>query len=350
MFNKGCFMRYALFLLGLFLSFATQSLTLRTDAPTRYIVQEGDTLWEIANRYLPYPWEWKALWRANPHIKNPNRLYPGAIIELDYYRQRPFLRVLSNGTVKLSPYMRPMLLDSPIPPIPLSEIKPFLDGSLVLDRDTLSNAPYVVAFTNEHMLGSQGEEVYIKNLCPKPPSARPPGTTVSYAIYRPCGEYRDPVRNCSLGFKTILVGYAELVKGCDPATIILTDIVQGVKLLDRVMPNNHPDFDFSFMPKTPVKPVFGSIIDLPGDFTQGAVGLVVVIDRGKDAGLQAGDVLAIYSDGVGVSDPNCPPDCVKLPPERVGELMVFRTFTHTSFALVVRSIRAVKPNDKVTNP
>jgi hypothetical protein len=335
-FTKDSYMRYALFLFGLLIASFCQALTIKTDAPTRYVVQEGDTLWEIANRYLPYPWEWKSLWRANPHIKNPNRLYPGAILELRYDHQRPYIKVLSNGTIKLSPYMRPMPLDNPIPPIPLSEIKPFFNGSLVLDRDTLSNAPYVVAFTNEHMLGTQGEEVYVKNLCPAPPRARPPGTTVSYAIYRQCGEYWDAVRNCSLGYKAVLVGYAELVKGCDPATIVLTDIVEGIKLLDKVMPNNHPDFDISFVPKTPAK--------------QGAVGLVVVIDRGKDAGLQAGDVLGIYSDGVGTYDPKCPPDCIKLPPERVGEAMVFRTFTHTSFALVVRSIRAVKPNDKVTNP
>ncbi len=343
-------MRYVLCLLGFLCSFVSQALTLRTDAPTRYVVKEGDTLWEIANRYLAYPWEWKDLWRANPNIKNPNRLYPGAILELTYHQQHPYLRVLSNGTIKLSPYMRPMPIDNPIPPIPLSDIRPFLNGSVVLDRDTLTNAPFVVAFTNEHMLGSQGEEVYVKNLCPRPPSARPPGTTVSYAIYRQAGEYRDPEKNCSLGFKTVLIGYAELVKGCDPATIVLTDIVQGVKLSDRVMPNNYPDFNFSFLPKTPARRVFGSIIDLPGDYTQGAVGLVVVINRGKDAGLQAGDVLGIYSDGVSTSNTNCPPECVALPPERVGELMVFRTFTHTSFALVVRSIRAVKPKDKVTNP
>ena len=339
-------MRYLLFLLCFTITTNQYALTLNPSAPTRYVVQAGDTLWDIANRYLTYPWEWKLLWRANPKIKNPNRLYPGAILELHHQQRNPYLKVLSNGTIKLSPYVRPMPLDDAIPPIPLSDIKPFLDASLVLDKDSLKNAPFVVAFTTEHMLGSQGDEVYVKNLCPRNP---PRGTTFSYALYRPAGEYTDPLTKCFLGYKASLVGYAELIRGCDPATIVLTDILQGIEILDRVMPNNHPDFDLNFAPRAPAVPVAGMIIDLPGDYTQGAVGLVAVINKGKDAGLQAGDVLGIYSEGNRVQNPKCL-ECVKLPAERIGEVLVFRTFTHTSFALVVRSIRAVNLMDKVTNP
>ncbi|MCP0913984.1 MULTISPECIES: LysM peptidoglycan-binding domain-containing protein [Legionella] len=341
-------MRYKLLFICLILFVtASHSLTLRSNAPARYVVQPGDTLWDIANRYLAYPWEWKALWHANPQIKNPDRLYPGAVLELRYHQRNPYLRVLSNGTVKLSPYMRPMPLEEAIPPIPLSDIKPFLDASLVLDRDTLTNAPFVLAFTTEHMLGSQGDNVYVKNLCPPCPL---PGATFSYALYRPCGEYRNPVTKCFLGYKANLVAYAELVRGGDPATILLTDIIQAVELKDRVMPRNYPEFDLTFEPKTPSCQVRGMIIDLPGDYSQGAVGLVVVIDKGKDAGLQAGDVLGVYSEGGGAPNPRCTGECVKLPPERIGEVMVFRTFTRTSFALVVRSIRAINIMDTVTNP
>lgn len=340
-------MRYMMFLFCLLVSMTVQAVTLLSNAPSRYVVQPGDTLWEIANRYLAHPWEWKTLWHANPSIKNPNRLYPGAILELSYYQKNPYLKVLSNGTIKLSPYMRPMPLEEAIPPIPLSDIKPFLDASVVLDRDTLSGAPYIVAFQTEHLVGGQGDEVYVKDLCPSPP---PPGATFSYGIYRPCGQYIDPITKECLGFKSILVGYGELVKGGDPATILLTEIKQGVEKLDKVMPNNYPGFDFSFLPKAPDQSITGMIIDLPGDYTQGAVGLVVVVNKGKDAGLQPGDVLGVYSEGRLVPNPKCPPKCVELPPERLGEVMIFRTFSRTSFALVVRSIRAVRPMDIVTNP
>lgn len=341
-------MRLFFLLLCLMLSASSHALALRADCPSRYVVQPGDTLWDIANRYLQHPWEWKALWHANPAIKNPNHLYPGAVIELRYQQHhQPYLRVLSNGTVKLSPTMRAEPLGSAIPPIPLSDIQPFLDASLVLDRDALAKAPYVVAFIGERMLGGQGDEVYVKNLCPGCP---PAGETFSYGLYRPAGEYINPYTKAFLGYKASLVGYAELVRRGDPATVVLTDIMQGVKLLDRVMPNTHPGFDLNFMPKAPSKKVRGLIIDAPGDYTQGAEGLVVVLDRGKCEGLQPGDVLAVYTRAKRMKDLQCPYGCVRLPRERVGEVMVFRTFTHTSFALVVRATRAVKITDRVANP
>lgn len=351
-------MRYILlFIVCSMVTLSGYAFTLRPDAPARYEVQSGDTLWGIANRYLTSPWEWKELWHANPQIKNPNQLYAGAIIELQYDGKKPYLRVLSNGTVKLSPHVRPTPMGSPIPAIPLSDIKPFLSGSLIIDRDRLDDAPFIIAFTAEHMLAGQGDDVYVKDLCPATYKLRP-GVTLTYAIYRPCGKYHDPITKRFLGYKAALVAYAELIRGGDPATITITEIKQGVRLRDRVMPDNYPDFDLSFLPKAPARPIRGEIIDILGDYTQGAFGLVVVIDRGKDVGIQNGDVLAVYNNPKLVRNsayrndkkPPCEPECVRLPPERMGEVMVFRTFTHTSLALVVRSIRAIKRFNKVTNP
>lgn len=349
-------MRYLFLLCSLLLTLQGHTFSLKSNAPSRYIVEPGDTLWSIANQYLEHPWEWKSLWNANPKIKNPNRLYPGAVIELRYVNQHPYLRVLSNGTVKLSPYSREEPLEEPIPPIPLTDILPFLDGSLVLDRDTLTDAPYILAFTTEHLLGGQGDEVYVQNLCSN--LVLPPGVTMSYAIYRPCGTYQDPMNGNFLGYKATLVGYAELVRGGNPATVVLTDIKQGVRLEDKVMPNNHPGYDLSFEPRTPAVPIQGEILDLPGDFSIGALGLVVVIDRGKDAGLQPGDVLGVYTRSKRAKNnyyrysknAPCQFPCIKLPQERIGEVMVFRTFSHTSFGLVVRATRAIAKLDMVTNP
>jgi hypothetical protein len=348
-------MRYFLLFFCLIVSISGQSFTLRPDAPARYVVQPGDTLWSIANGYLKNPWEWKALWHANPQIPNPNRLYPGAVIALRYHNEQPYLRVLSNGVVKLSPHARPLPLEDAILPIPLEDIKPFLTGSLVLDRDTLENAPFIIAFTNEHLMAGQGDEVYVENLCPIPP---PVGEVKAYAIYRRCGTYHDPLTKEFLGYKASLVGYAELVRNGNPATVMITDIMQGVRLQDRVMPNTFPAFDFYFEPKPPLVNVRGLIIDLAGDYTQGGVGLVAVLNRGHDAGLQAGDVLGVYSRPRLVKNNlfhykekgPCDKQCVTLPPERIGEVMVFRVFSQTSYALVVRSIRAITKLDTVTNP
>src|SRR5437763_12076132 len=64
-------------------------LTLRPDAPDRYVVVPGDTLWSIAQRYTDSPWRWPELWGLNKdEIRNPHLIYPGYVILLDRARGR----------------------------------------------------------------------------------------------------------------------------------------------------------------------------------------------------------------------------------------------------------------------
>ena len=42
-----------------------------------YIVQRGDTLWDLSEEYLRDPFAWPDLWSANTHIQDPHWIYPG---------------------------------------------------------------------------------------------------------------------------------------------------------------------------------------------------------------------------------------------------------------------------------
>lgn len=345
-------MKYFVILVSLLFSTITHAIHLKANAPTRYVIRHGDSLWSIANRYLQNPWEWKELWRANPNITNPNKLYAGDILYLEYTHDRPYIRVLANKTVKLSPYTHPSNSCEAIPTVPLGDIKPFLNESLVLDEPILHRAPYIVAYMGEHMMGGQGDQVYVKGLHPS--LEMPTGGTIAYSIFRKGPNYIDPLTNEILGYKASLVGNAELVAGGEPATVLLTSIIQGIQINDKVLVNNSPEFDLYYHPTAPSVPVNGFILDMPGDnadgISQEAIGAVIVINLGKAAGLKPGDVLGIYKKIRVVKDPKNKLIPIELPQERIGEAMIFRAFTKTSFALIVRSSSAIHLLDSVKNP
>ncbi|MBW1694741.1 MAG: LysM peptidoglycan-binding domain-containing protein, partial [Deltaproteobacteria bacterium] len=47
-----------------------------------YTVQEGDTLWDLSQRFSDSPWIWPDLWQENKQIPNPHWIYPGERIRL----------------------------------------------------------------------------------------------------------------------------------------------------------------------------------------------------------------------------------------------------------------------------
>ena len=91
--SKGCFRclvglyRLTLILLSLSLPSLAQAQStipslapnLADSAPDTYVVQQGDTLWDISALFLDEPWRWPELWSVNPDVRDPNLIYPGIV-------------------------------------------------------------------------------------------------------------------------------------------------------------------------------------------------------------------------------------------------------------------------------
>jgi hypothetical protein len=45
--------------------------------PDQYVIQPGDTLWDISSKFLGSPENWPRLWSINEQITNPHWIYPG---------------------------------------------------------------------------------------------------------------------------------------------------------------------------------------------------------------------------------------------------------------------------------
>jgi len=87
-------LRYKYIYFGLFLCF---SLLVSFSPPIlagkkaiTHVVQKGDTLWSICEKYYGDPFLWPELWEMNKFITNPHWLKPGDVITLlEYEKEEP---------------------------------------------------------------------------------------------------------------------------------------------------------------------------------------------------------------------------------------------------------------------
>lgn len=320
----------------------------------RYVVKKGDTLWDISKRFLNDPWLWPEVWHINPKIRNPHLIYPGDAILLYYVDGKPYLTLEGKGglpvpgkdgikTVRLSPKPHIQPLERAITTLPHDLIAPFLKhSSVVTEEEDLERAPYIVSSFEEHLIAGADNKVYVMGLDDTAQSS-------SYTVVRPGVVYRDPDSDEILGYEALHVADARLIKRGEPATMMLGKTVQEVLKEDRLLPYEEKKPDYYYFPSAPSQPVEGRIIAVLGGVSLIGQYSVVVLNKGENDGLAVGHILAIYQDGAYVRDTvNYAP--VKLPDERAGLLMVFRTFEKVSYALVLDAERTMAVLDRVGNP
>ncbi|WP_043311934.1 LysM peptidoglycan-binding domain-containing protein [Pseudomonas sp. ML96] len=322
------------------------AVQLKEGHPDRYTVVKGDTLWDISGKFLSQPWKWPELWHANPQIENPHLIYPGDTLSLVYVDGQPRLmlnRGESRGTIKLSPQIRSTPMAEAIPTIPLEAINSFLLRNRIIDTpEDFNGRPYVVAGNAERVVSGAGDRVYARG-------AFDDGQPV-YGIFRQGKVYTDPETDEFLGINADDIGSGEMVaEEGDIATLTLTRSTQEVRLGDRLFPTEERAVNSVFMPSEPQTDINGVILDVPRGVNRIGQFDVVTINKGKIDGLVEGNVLAIYKTGETVRD-RITGESVKIPDERSGLMMVFRTYEKLSYGLVLYASRDLSLMDKVKNP
>lgn len=325
---------------------AQAQVLLRDGSPQRYTVVQGDTLWDISGKFLSEPWQWPHIWHANPQIANPDLIYPGDTLVLSYVDGRPQItleRGASRGTIKLSPHVRSTPVAEAVPTIPLGAINAFLLNNRIVDNPLdFDRAPYIVAGNAERVLSGMGDRIYARGRFS-------PDHTV-YGIFREGKTYLDPKTGEKLGINADSVGGGEVVatEG-DIATLMLQRSSQEVRLGDRLFSSEEHPVTSTFLPSPPASTIEGVIIDVPRGVTQIGKFDVVTLNKGRRDGLVEGNVLAIYKTGETVRD-RVTGGQVKVPDERSGLLMVFRTYEKLSYGLVLSANRSLEVLDKIRNP
>ncbi|MBT3204189.1 MAG: LysM peptidoglycan-binding domain-containing protein [Gammaproteobacteria bacterium] len=324
--------------------------------PETYIVQKGDTLWDISSHFLRDPWFWPEIWYKNPQVNNPHLIYPGDELAIIYVggvkriqlsRRGETGQAISSGLklVKLSPRIRAQSIDATIPSIPIESIRQLLKKPLIIDEEELANSAYVLDSRNNHLANAINDTLYVRKLDTKTGNGR-------YQIFRPNKPLVDTVSGEVLGYEALYVAEAKLEKGGDPASVRVTSSAREILRDDRVLPIDNSNLQRDFFPRPPKDQVKGRIISLLDGISQLGQYDTVAINLGERDGITTGNILAINRIGKVIVDRNEKENNfqVKLPDERIGLLMVIRTYEKMSFALIMEADDPIRMDEQVITP
>ena len=316
------------------------------DAPERYVVQPGDTLWDISARFLTDPWYWPEIWYVNPQVANPHLIYPGDVLALTWVDGRPRLSLESGGPMRLSPRVRESPLSGAINAIPYDQVAAFLSRPQVLPKELVKGAPYVVRGRDERLMSAEDNDIYARRFSNAEPGSR-------YSIFHIGEELKDPDDGDVLGYHGMYAGQANLKQAGDPATLLVVESARETTEGDILLPAAI-DVKMDFIPHAPPSGINGTIISVSNDMTRTATGDhdVVITNRGARHGLEPGHVLAIWETGEVVRDKseNAVSRNVRLPEERIGLCMIFKTYDRVGYCLTLEATREVRAGDKVRAP
>jgi hypothetical protein len=166
-----------------------------------------------------------------------------------------------------------------------------------------------------------------------------------------------------LGYEVLQFGTVEVTHAGNPASTLVISADYEIRPGDYVLPADNTPYDSVYVPHPP-KTVPENMHVIAFTDALGSVGRlqVVAVSFGADDGVENGQVYSIFHTNDTVHDDTDYPKGsfksffhakdakVYLPREYVGHVMIFRTFPHVSYGLIMDGIRPVHIPDRLFDP
>ncbi|ADZ00655.1 TPA: LysM peptidoglycan-binding domain-containing protein [Neisseria meningitidis] len=369
------------------MAFSTQTLAanleVRPNAPERYTVKQGDTLWGISGKYLYSPWQWGRLWDANrDQIHNPDLIYPDQVLVLRHVDGEPRLGLEQTDgipVVKMSPDKE--VSGYGIPAIDVNFYRIFMRHPQIVSRKETAAAPRLLSGPEGRLLYTKGTRVYTKGL-------KEPGRYLTYRINK---NITDPDTGKFLGQEVAFSGIVHSLDYTDSVLeqrskqagerpkdneyhtrthplitplrtpsiqpLVVETAISEIQQGDYLMKMPEDTDRFNMMPHEPSRPVQAKIVSVFEGTRIAGQFQTITIDKGEADGLDKGTVLSLYKRKktmqVDLSNNFKSRDTVEListPAEEVGLAMVYRTSEHLSSAIILENISDISVGDTAANP
>ncbi|MFP2909179.1 LysM peptidoglycan-binding domain-containing protein [Pyxidicoccus sp. 3LFB2] len=326
----------------------------RDSAPGEvHAVQEGDTLWDLSQRYLGSPWYWPKVWSYNPEIANPHWIYPGNQVRFfgggEEVPARVGEMVVDPGEFTAPTEMSGGDLVTVTGKIgyDVSSARPVTTQGFVTQRE-LDEAGRIEGSSSGALMLSYPDNAYVRF---KKKGAAKVGDR--YVVYHTTQAVTHPVTKKKLGYLTDFLGTLRVVRVSENVvTAQVVDTWDGMERGDLVGPVGERLTE-RVAPKPNTKELQATVITaLVPYLTILGEHHTVVVDRGSADGVQLGNTFTILRQGdpsLQVLGQEARPLTAKekrFPWENVGTCMVTEVKERTSNCLMLRSLEELVPGDR----
>lgn len=311
-----------------------------------YVIEKGDTLWDLSKRFLGSPYLWPQIWNQNKYISDAHWIYPGDPLVM------PKVALISDqaGTAGADAGL------GEEGGLPTGTAGGADAGSLlfpVTEEHALQCAAYVVTEKEDdglRVLGSeQGRDKHALTERDILYLNRGSNAGVKagdvYSFHRVAYKVKHPTTGKTLGTKIETTGWGRVILVTDNSASVEVD-----SACDNISAGNYlKPFEKQNVPLALRRPpadrltppsgkAGGYVVDISDDHLTAGDNSFVTLDMGSEAGLTPGNILTVYRT-VYPSQPT--------PRNVVGEVAILTVRERTATAKVVNSRDAIVYGDQV---
>ncbi len=311
-----------------------------------YVIQKNDTLWGISNSKLEDPFLWPKLWNVNPHINNPDLIHPGDKIIIPSKEKlaesqpgtQPETEKKSTPEVKHKTKKTDIVSALPAVETPAKMPKKYLvNKNLYISSGWISedfpSIGKITATPSGRKIAGKNDVVYLglDNEASSIDAQNERSKNRFFAI-RDIRTVNHPETGKRLGHLIRITGILEII-GIDNTTSkakIISSFGEA-QVGDSLM--SYTEMEPPLAPDVVRTPKMdGYVVASLFSHELSGEGNIVFLDRGQNDGLQAGDVLSVFS--------GSPVDRV------IGKIQVISMQPTTSAAVVLDSAEEISIGNK----
>jgi hypothetical protein len=312
-----------------------------------YIVERGDTLWDIAARYLDNPYLWPQLWDSNSYIADAHWIYPGDPLVF------PDVSLIAQGAGEDLALGGPDVGEEFGVGEAAAEEGAGVALRPVTEETSLQCAMYVVQEEEDkslYLIGSEhgGDKVALAErdivYLNKGSNAGVRAGDL-YSLHHTSYPVHHPVTGNKIGTKVETTGWVKVILVQeDTATAVVEESCLDIHAADYLKPFERVNVPM-VVPRPPsdrMTPPTGNVnryvVDLQDDATVGGEGQFVIINAGAQDGVTPGSIFSVYR----IMYPSVP-----TPRNVVGEATVVAARNSTSTAKITYSREEIMVGDQV---